>query len=479
MFRIVDISNSISNHSVLWDKDASVKPNNKIVTTMEVSQANKNNSPSTRIVKMLTIFSYLFAQSDGTFSINVSASTGLPPTEIYLYGESENNESILEAETPAHGNLSMKDTAEEATEPKQPRAPKNIKQTSGPRKFTFEGVPSNNSLLESRDEEEPNNETHEKKESITELNRDEMPKNMREILDLHKHGEAFAVTPPHMKTPEEMEHEEGAFWFAECGIPQIDPKNSFPTVPFDEEQEPQGDLNLFCNRPPQTHTPAPVCGTGTPTVDKLDLDPIIESASDSDGSKPKVVEKMISDESPKQKVTPVVLSPASAAVMSRTDLSSFQDEVELAPSDELENRCSVSLSLEDVDMTPAEKDDDKIASSEDKQADTTMGTEEIKEDMAEDSREIVIKDVPRDKGEIHEDKTDAMKIEVPSVENHSNDSNEPVERDSMAELREQLDALKVSEALEAVSHSFQQQAFLGTELCGQHIMEWFGNGKQQ
>ena len=35
--------------------------------------------------------------------------------------------------------------------------------------------------------------------------------------------------------------------------------------------------------------------------------------------------------------------------------------------------------------------------------------------------------------------------------------------------------LRVSEALEAVSQSFKDQPFLGTELCGQQIMDWFGS----
>ena len=73
-------------------------------------------------------------------------------------------------------------------------------------------------------------------------------------------------------------------------------------------------------------------------------------------------------------------------------------------------------------------------------------------------------------------------VQVPSVVCQSGDSEEPIEQASatatMGDFRNQIDQLRVAEALEAVTHSLQGQSFLGTEtFCGQDIMEWFGSSK--
>ena len=79
----------------------------------------------------------------------------------------------------------------------------------------------------------------------------------------------------------------------------------------------------------------------------------------------------------------------------------------------------------------------------------------------------------------------ATKIEIPSVVTNSGDDSEDVLLEApmaaaMGDLRQQLDQLRVSEALEAVSQSLKDQPFMmQTEFCGQQIMDWFGNVSQK
>ena len=415
-------------------------------------------------------------QSPAPFSINVTESEGLPPTEIYLLGGDDvENGSMMEAETPANGNLSMK---EEATKLKHPRAPKNKRQS---KKFTFDELKSQNSLLESRDE--GNIETDDTK-SVEE--KPENCNNRDDMIQLFGNIMGEQERPNTGKTPEEMEHEEGAYWFTECGVPQIDGQNSFPTVPFDEDPEP-GEINLFCNRPPPTLSPHAVkednITMNNPPEATQPKENMVEKDQES-SSTPAPVSVPVP---PKVDLPP--LSPKSAAVMSMADVASFHDDIEMAPSDEMENR-----------RTSDSEDTEQEATEE-----KTDGGQDPKED---EGVAVIPREIPSDEQVTQEAKEMEMetqevtaaaaapqpeeffaKVEIPSVvrESGDDDSEEVLLVQSpmlastttttpataMGDLRHQLDQLRVSEALEAVSQSFKDQPFMQTEFCGQQIMEWF------
>jgi hypothetical protein len=69
-----------------------------------------------------------------------------PPTEIYLYGADKLDDADMDAETPAHGNLSMKTS--QSPELIEPMAPKPF--PSSAKMFTFEGLTPSNSDDEAR-----------------------------------------------------------------------------------------------------------------------------------------------------------------------------------------------------------------------------------------------------------------------------------------------------------------------------------------
>lgn len=419
-------------------------------------------------------------QNEAPFSISVTQSEGLPPTEIYLIGgEDAVNGSVLEAETPAHGSLSMKDEEEAATKLKHPRAPKN-KRHSEPRKFTFDDLTPENSLVESRDEGNADGAQLQVKElaTVEESNRDSA---QEKVVEMNR------VEEKHEKTPEEMEHEEGAYWFAECGLPQIDGQNSFPTVPFDEEPE-QGEINLFCNRPPATLTPHETKEVNSTTDDLVTA----IQQRENDGTSPETISPRLSSLSPEhdRKVVLPPLSPKSTAVMSMAEISSYQEDLEMAPSDELENRGSLDM------ISNAKTSIDKTSNQEDVKMhiehDPWEQNQATEQELEEAQQAIQNEFTAHEGNEQDETKTESEfqsegvrslavseKIEVPSVVDSSKDSEEIIESPmaaSMGDLRQQLDQLQISEALEAVSQSFKEQQFLGSEFCGQQIMDWFGNG---
>jgi len=451
-------------------------------------------------------------ETEGPFSINVSQSEGLPPTEIYLLaGEDQQNESSLEAETPAHGNLSTKGGADEATTLKHPRAPKN-KRHSEPKKFTFDGLTPDNSLIESRDEDDPiplvKEFVHQKADKNGDDNRDTQTSNLGK--------EAAAM----VETPEEIEHEGGAYWFTDCGVPKINDHTSFPTAPFDEDPDPSAvAFNLFCNRPPPTLTPHAVVATDySPMEDQLE--PIKENEcqvdtkmnTEDEGDSPAVSPV----QNKKTKVVPLTLSPSTAAVMNTSDVSCFQGDLEMAPSDELENRCTFEEGVV-ADDDDHEKFNDKLPIEENEQMKTLETEISVDGGESGESNELMdetengvsqgdsmtslegnaTKRSAHDSSDeedlkgIHvltnEDKEHQM-IKVPSVVSPSGDSDEQVALQataavSMGDLRQQFDHMRVSDALQAVSQSFIDQPFMGTdpflgaEFCGQHIMDWFGNNK--
>ena len=418
-------------------------------------------------------------QSEAPFSIKVSQSEGLPPTEIYLYGEDVANESILEAETPAHGNPA-KDL--EATEIKHPHAPKN-KRHAASRKFTFDDLKSQNSLIESRDEHGPDIEMVDAETTKGETYRDDVQQKKSEI------------SSNNIKSMEEMEHEEGAYWFADCGVPQIDGQNSFPTVPFDEEPDRITELNLFCNRPPSTLTPhgaAPE--TDATMADSLESLQVSQSSSESSKGKTRDDGKRILDQENFQKIVPPPVSPKTAAVMAMPDISSFQENLEMAPSDELENRGSVNdhIDCEEDGISSLSDDVNKEIRL------STDGTEggEVFKDPTVDEADFPVSSEEECTDELDEEQERKVEVEkrcnpeeegtskpvIPSVVSHSDESEEQMETavtTTMGDLRQQLDQLSVSEALEAVSQSFQKQPFLGTEFCGQQFMDWFGNAARK
>ena len=421
-------------------------------------------------------------QSEAPFTINVSQSEALPPTEIYLIGGNDvENESMLEAETPAHDNLSMK---EEATTLKHPRAPKNKRQAA-PKKFTFDELTHENSLLvESRDEGILDSEDSDISEDKSENNRDDDAQvNVVEPEPTGIFGSTAGENQPDVqaKSPEEMEHEEGAYWFAECGLPQIDEQNSFPTVPFDEEPEPR-EMNLFCNRPPPTLTPHAVKGDNIVMIDQIEDIHLKNSKNGKkEGSAPPQLSVSVVES---RKVCVPTLSPTTAAVMSMVEISSYQDDLEMAPSDELENRCSLETG------TNANTTYDNASNTNDMKVDSGYDPDEDKSSTEVESEKVdneVPRDTPSDEREGQEElqvnatakEEEDLSAKIPSVVSYSEDSDElleaPMMTSAMGDLRHQLDQLRVSEALEAVSQSFKDQHFLGAEFCGQQIMDWFGS----
>ena len=493
---------------------------------MEVSRAASENDSRAKLIQGANYLICLPNQTEGQFSITVSQSEGLPPTEIYLLaGEGQQNESALEAETPAHGNLSTKEGAEEATTSlKHPRAPKNKRQASAPKKFTFDDLTPDNSFIESRDEDDPNALVKEVSHGKVDSDRDGAREMQFNAADSNLVNAMAAM----VKKSEEMEHEEGAYWFAECGLPQIGEHNSFPTVPFDEDPDPAAaEFNLFCNRPPPTLTPhavteARIC----PMEDQLE--PIPESgfpvdikmkAEDEDEPAPPAISPVQNE---KAKAVPPTLSPSTAAVMNMSDISCFQGDLEMAPSDELENRCT----FEDCDVVETGGTDDDTMDTDDEKYKVKILSEEkgrVKAwgdeissgglgesngpmDETENGvnqggltpaggedpmKQSTYSSEEEDLKGVHVlsiDDKERQKILIPSVVSPSGDSDEHVALQataavSMGDLRQQLDQLRVSDTLLAVSQSIKDQAFLGTEpflgaeLCGQQIMDWFGSKK--
>lgn len=463
-------------------------------------------------------------QTEAAFSINVSQSEGLPPSEIYLlYGGDQPNESALEAETPAHGNLSTKGGTEEATTLKHPRAPKNKRQAS-PKKFTFDDLTPDNSFIESRDEDDPKPvkaATHDKVCSRRDSALD-IQINAQEVQSYNHIGEMVVV----MKTPDKLEQEDGAFWFTECGVRQIVGQNSYPTVPFDEDPDhAAAEFNLFCNRPPPTLTPhAATEARDFPMVDQLE--PIQENVCRAD-SQMKTDEEADSPvvspmQAEKPKANPPTLSPSTAAVMNRYDVLCFQDDLEMAPSDELENRGTFEECIqteggatytsgvvddameagdeefdagepnEDIHLVKTTADEILLGEngeSNERMEETNKGaTTTVEEEQNSIEQSLSSEEELKGIQVLSDEEKEPKKIEVPSVVSPSGDSDEHVEMQAMAavsmgDLRQQFDHLRVSDALEAVSQSLKDQPFLGaepflgTEFCGQQIMDWFGSKK--
>jgi hypothetical protein len=365
------------------------------------------------------------------------------------------NESAL---TPAHANLSMKETSDESPELVHPHAPKNKRQAA-PKKFTFEDLSHKSTLSESRDEDDLTK--LEAKDAVNEVERDESKEpndaagettsddKLKADGEAKTDGEAEVETAPtqnndfKFKTEEDVEHEEGAYWFTECSVPQVDTKNSFPTEPFDEEPHTPAELNLFCNHPTPTLTPLARVLPATTTADQLDT--IQESDHEIEDKNPELKEdtspeitedaNKVNDEPQKAlevvkegetEVQPAATAPI-APVVSNISVPMYAEDLDMAPSDELENRGS---------------------------------TEELP------AMDVPMEELPKALQPLHK----------------YADTGEGDLTQSLGDIRQQFDHMRVSDALvAAVTQTFQQEHdFLGSaeQLCGHDLMNWF-NGRSE
>ena len=434
-------------------------------TLLHIEKLSNTNGPSLHSL-----------QAEQSFSISLEEiEEGLPTQEIVFYEEGG------AADTPLTEKMPTTEDTDEATEPKHPHAPKH-KQLAELRKFTFEGWTPGNSMVESRDEDHgPDDVKEPEHESVDESPRDE-PKAKETRDEESEMSEA--------KT-DSMEMDLVEITRAMSG-PEMPPMaaRSFPAVPFDEDPSYAAKVNEVIAEPEVAESPNDtVMAIEDVSVDEImDISKIkseesFKSAIETEDSatftvgvieevpmaEEKVDEQVKSEKSIKMvkevpKVTVPVLSPSSAAVMSMPKDSFFPGDLETAPSDEMFGE-SADNSANNSIMDEEAKANDLVDLLKERLA-KARGT-------SEDASAHSTTDNNNDRQET---------VQVPSVVCQSGDSEEPIELASatatMGDFRNQIDQLRVAEALEAVTHSLQGQSFLGTEtFCGQDIMEWFGSSK--
>jgi hypothetical protein len=403
--------------------------------------------------------------------------------------------------------MTKEDEEEEVTtEPKQPYAPKNKQQMNNSKKFTFDGFTPGNSLVESRDEDHgfvsPKEDMSEQMESTRDDNLEEKQADHTDNNVMTKDGEPSMtiMLKENIEASKEDSHD-----LANFTLQQIAGHGPFQTVPFDEdpEMEPVEDtaiLMMIHNPPPPAAKPIPTPATSQDDAAEPE-DTLMTGGQETVLPPQKDKNKDVESSTVVAVVTPPILSAKTAAVMSMPHDAYFQLSLESAPSDEmLDKSC--------LDPTPGPaSSNDPMSDMED---DTMEATDSSSRDLVEmlrekleqsDKRKKAVSFVVEPTTSLEEGPGDSSHKDVESTpvtttstttnpyhDDHrthhyvpsvvlQQESDEPMEQATatatMGDLKNQLEHLRVSEALEAVSNTFHEQ----TNLCGTPLSAgyWFGS----